>query len=55
MSKFKHLLAHLGIIALTGVVTYSGLVPGKYAPVAVAAGGLAQAILALINHPAGPQ
>lgn len=52
MGKFKHALVHLGIMALTGVVTFSGVIPGKYAPVAVAAGGLAQAILALINHPA---
>lgn len=50
MSKTLHILGHVGIMVLTGVVMYAGLVPGKYAPLAVAAQGLAQAALALINH-----
>lgn len=51
MTKFWHALGHVGIIALTAVATYSGLVPGKFAPLAVAVGGAAQALLGLLNHP----
>jgi hypothetical protein len=57
MSKFVHGLAHAGLIVLNGVVTYGAvathLVPAKYAPLITAAGGLAQAILALVNHGSG--
>lgn len=49
MSKTLHILGHVGIMALTGIVMYAGLVPGKYAPLALAAQGLAQAILAMVN------
>lgn len=49
MSKTLHILGHIGIVALTGIALYAGLVPGKYAPIAVAAQGLAQAILAMVN------
>ena len=50
MSKFWHAVGHAAIIGLTAVSMYAGLVPGKYAPVAMAAAGVAQAILALVNH-----
>jgi len=50
MGKILHLLGHAGIIALTFAATYYQFVPGKYAPLAVAVGGAAQAALALLNH-----
>ena len=50
MNKFVHLAGHGVIVGLTLVSLYAGLIPGKYAPVALAAQGFAQAILALINH-----
>jgi hypothetical protein len=50
MSKFVHGLGHFTILALNAAALYSGFIPGKYAPVAVAVQGLAHAILALVNH-----
>lgn len=50
MSKTVHLLGHVVIVGLTVVSLYAGLIPGKYASVALAAQGLAQTILALVNH-----
>ena len=50
MSKFKHLLGHAVLIVAGLVVSYAGLVPGKYAPLALAVQGVAQAALALVNH-----
>ena len=50
MSKFLHVLAHVGIGALQLAVQLSGFVPGKYQPLAVAVGSAAQAALAIINH-----
>lgn len=50
MTKFAHILGHVAIVVLTGIVLYAHLVPARYAPVAIAAQGLAQAILALVNH-----
>ena len=52
--KFLHLLGHVGIGVLQVLVQVSGVVPGKYQPLAVAVGSAAQAVLALVNHkPAG--
>lgn len=50
MNKLTHALGHVVIMVVTFVALYAGYVPGKYAPVALAAQGLAQAILALVNH-----
>ena len=50
MSKLTHLLGHAGLVAAGLVVSYAGLVPGKYAPLALAIQGVAQAVLALANH-----
>lgn len=50
MSRFLHVLGHAALIGLNLVVAYYHLVPGRYAPLAVAVGGLAQAVLALVNH-----
>lgn len=46
MSNLLHRLGHLAIIVVTFVALYGGYVPGKYAAIAIAAQGLAQAILA---------
>ena len=50
MSKFLHILGHVGIVALHLGAQYAGLVPGKYQPLALALQGAAQAALALVNH-----
>lgn len=50
MSRFWHGFGHVAIAALNAASLYGGLIPGKYAPVAVAVQGLAHAILALVNH-----
>ena len=53
MSKLIHALGHAAIMVAGFVAVYGGYVPGKYAPLALAAQGLAQAILALVNHKPG--
>jgi len=53
MSKVLHVLAHVGIAALQVLVQVSGLIPGRYQPLAVAVGSAAQAALALTNHKSG--
>jgi hypothetical protein len=50
MSKFVHALGHLGLIIAGAVAQYSGYIPGKYKPLALAVQGVSQAALALVNH-----
>jgi hypothetical protein len=50
MSKFWHAAGHVVLIGLGIAAQYGGLVPGPYAPLALAVQGLAQAILALTQH-----
>jgi hypothetical protein len=53
VSKFKHVLGHLGLMALGAVAQYASLVPGKYKPLALGVQGVAQAVLGLTNHKSG--
>lgn len=50
MSRFLHGAGHVALIGLGFAVQYGSFVPGKYKPLALAVQGLAQAILAIVNH-----
>jgi hypothetical protein len=52
-AKILHVLGHGVIMALQFAAQYSDMVPGKYKPVALAVGMLAQAVLGLLNHKSG--
>ena len=50
MSRAKHILGHGLLIALQFAAQFGPVVPGKYKPLALGIGTVAQAVLALVNH-----